>query len=306
MKRKLFAMGVALAASTAVSQSIRAAETSAAEKAIKQAAQAFVDAYDRGDADGVAAQWTKDGEYIVGDTTVKGRDSISKLYGQFFRAHPGSKMEVKIDSIREVAPNVAIEKGSAAVHNSPNGPPSSSGYTAVHVKQNDKWLMTCVLESESPAAAAEQNMQDLGWLVGKWAAKGESAQVELTFDWMTNKNFLRGETMIRKEDGAASGGTQIIGKDPLTGQIVSWFFNGDGGHGYGMWTRDGERWLIRTQGATADGAPTTATNVLYHPDENVLSWQSVNRTAGSQSLPNTKEIVIERAAKNAAGGRQSK
>ena len=95
---------------------------------------------------------------------------------------------------------------------------------------------------------------------------------------------------------AAPGGMQIIGKDPLTGRIVSWFFNADGGHGYGVWTKDGARWLIRTQGATADGAPTTAINVLYHADDNVLSWQSVNRTVGDQSLPNTKEIVIERVS----------
>jgi hypothetical protein len=89
---------------------------------------------------------------------------------------------------------------------------------------------------------------------------------------------------------------QIIGKDPLTGRIVSWFFNADGGHGYGVWSRDGSHWLIQTEGVAADGAPTTATNVLYHADDKVLSWQSVDRTTGNHSLPNTKEIVIERVS----------
>jgi hypothetical protein len=154
--------------------------------------------------------------------------------------------------------------------------------------------MASVRESDTPHALPGQRLQDLGWLAGAWAAWGDAAKVEVRYDWIANKNFLRGETIINSDEGATSGGLQIIGQDPLTGQIASWFFNADGGHGYGLWSQDGSRWLIHTQGTTADGAPTTATNVLYHPDDTVLSWQSVNRTVGDQSLANTQEIVIER------------
>ena len=106
----------------------------------------------------------------------------------------------------------------------------------------------------------------------------------MKYEWTADKNFLRGETTVQANDAAAAtpGGMQIVGKDPLTGQIVTWFFHADGGHGYGVWTKDGSRWLLLTKGATPDGVLTTATNVLYHADENVISWQSVNRTAGGQ------------------------
>ena len=161
--------------------------------------------------------------------------------------------------------------------------------------------MASVRESDTPHSLPGQRLQDLGWLVGSWAAWGDAAKVEVTYDWIANKNFLRGETIVNANEGATSGGMQIIGQDPLTGQIASWFFNADGGHGYGVWSQDGSRWLIHTQGTTADGAPTTATNVLYHPDDTVLSWQSVNRTVGDQSLPNTQEIVIERVSGNGLG-----
>ena len=88
-----------------------AAEMGPEERAIRKEAKEFADAYNQGKAEAVAAQWTKDGEYTIGQQTVKGRDAIAKLYGEFLRANPGSKMEVKVGSVRVIAPTVAIEEG---------------------------------------------------------------------------------------------------------------------------------------------------------------------------------------------------
>jgi hypothetical protein len=88
---------------------------------------------------------------------------------------------------------------------------------------------------------------------------------------------------------------QIIGRDPLSGRIVAWFFNSDGGHAYGVWTKSGDALACQTQGVTADGLITTATNVMHRSsDKNVFSWQSVGRTLGNEPLPNTEKIVFER------------
>jgi uncharacterized protein (TIGR02246 family) len=297
MKRLEHTIGFTLVAMNLVMvQTSRAAETSAEEVAIRQSARAFVEAFDEGRAEAVAALWTEDAEYIVGSTTVKGRSAIARLYDQFFRAHPGSQMEINVESIQVLAPTVAIEQGTTAVANSPNGPPSASAYTAVHVKQGDKWLMASVRESPAGMSAQSQDLQSLAWMIGAWAAWGDAANVEANYDWLTGNNFLRGETSVKSNDGSTAGALQIIGKDPLTGQIVSWFFNADGSHGYGEWTKNGSRWLIRTQGVTADGAPTIAVNILYHPDDRVLSWRSIDRMIGDQSLPNTPEVVIDRVS----------
>src|SRR4051812_5034494 len=278
------------------SQSVlRAGDMTAEEQAIRNSAKEFADAYDHGNAEAVAAKWTTDGEYIIGSRSVKGRSAIAKLYAEFLRAHPGSKMDVKIESVRVLAPTVAIEQGTAAVRNSANGPPSSSAYTAVHVKQGERWLMANVRESEIPTSAGE-DLADLGWLVGDWAAEGDAAKVEMNYQWMANKHFLRGDISVTANGGSTSGGTQIIGKDPQSGRIVSWFFNADGGHGYGEWSRAGGRWLINTLGMSADGAPTSATNVLYHASDAVASWQSINRAMGDMRLPDAREVVIERVS----------
>ncbi|HEX3598663.1 MAG TPA: SgcJ/EcaC family oxidoreductase [Lacipirellulaceae bacterium] len=272
-----------------------AAPSTSAEDAIRRSAQEFVEAYDHGNAEAVAAEWAPDGDYIIGQQTIKGREAIAKLYTEFFRANPGSKMTVKIDSIRVLAPTVAIEQGTASVEGSANGPPSASAYSAVHVKQGDKWLMASVREEEVPSISANTDLSDLAWLIGQWAADGDAGKADINFEWMANKHFLRGEVSVKaKKEGAPAGGVQIIGKNPQTGRIVSWFFSADGGHGYGEWFKDGTRWMINTQGMSADGAPTTATNVVYRADDNVMSWQSINRAIGEMKLPDQREVVIER------------
>src|SRR4051794_25945843 len=83
---------------------LRAGEMTAEEQAIRNSAKEFVDEYDHRNAEAVAAKWTTDGEYIIGSRSVKGRAAIARLYGEFLRAHPGSKMEVKIESVRVLAP----------------------------------------------------------------------------------------------------------------------------------------------------------------------------------------------------------
>jgi uncharacterized protein (TIGR02246 family) len=257
-----------------------------------------MEAFNRGNAKAVAALWTSDGEYSIGRQSLKGREAIANVYGGYFRTHPGAKMAVKIDSIRVLAPTVAIEQGTATTTEGQGGAKSESAYTAVHVKQGDKWLMASVRESEMPSTTISADLNDVAWLVGAWTADGDASSVEMRYDWMADKHFLKGQTTITTKDGSKSGGTQIIGKDPQSGRLVSWYFNADGGHGYGEWTQEGSRWVVNTQGMTADGAPTAATNILYHADDNVASWQSVNRSIGETPLPNMKEVVIERVSNN--------
>ena len=276
--------------------SVQAAENTAVDGAIRRSAQQFADAFNRGNAEAVADQWTSDGEYCIGGQSLKGREAITREYGEFFRQHPGSKMEVKVESIRPVAPTVAIEQGTASTTEGPGGVRTESAYTAVHVKQGDKWLMASVRESEIPAVTATANLNDLAWLVGSWAANGDAAKVQMNYAWMADKHFLKGDVTIAKDDGSTFGGTQIIGKDPVSGRLVSWFFNADGGHGFGAWSQEGPRWIINTAGVSVDGAPTSATNILYHADDNVVSWQSVNRAIGDTTLPDAKEVVIERVS----------
>ena len=269
---------------------------SEAEQAISASAQKFVDAFNKGDAKAIATLWTQDGEYIdeLGKRTV-GRAAIEKEYAEFFATNKGATIEITINAVQQVSPDTAIEDGQSQLTLASPAATTHGQYLAIHVKQNGKWLIASVRDSALIASSsAAPTLQDLAWLVGNWAAEGDGVEVVLNYDWMENKNFIRGETTISDDKNSTSGGTQIIGKDPITGQLVSWFFNSDGSTGSGAWVKTGAHWVVRTQGVTAGGIPTSAINIIYDADDNVHSWQSVNRTVGGQPLPRTKEIVIER------------
>jgi uncharacterized protein (TIGR02246 family) len=281
---------------TAIHSQLFAAADSNAERAIRQSAKDFVDAYDRGDANAIAAQWTEDGEYKMGRDSIKGRAAIAAVYKDLFKAHPGSKMDVKINSIRMITPTVALEEGTASVHDSANGPASANDYTALHVKQGDKWPMAIVRDSETPAIQFDRDLKELAWLVGDWEANTDAAKISVKCSWMASKNFLRLEITVHGGKGDIPGGVQIISRHPQSGQLVSWFFSANGGFGTGVWHRDGSHWFIDTEGVAADGTPTSATNILYRADDNVVSWQSTRRFLGDMPLPAIKEFVIERVA----------
>jgi uncharacterized protein (TIGR02246 family) len=294
MNKTIVMISVALTLALVSSCFSFAADMGPEERAIRKDAKEFADAYNQGNAEALASQWTKDGEYSVGQQTVKGRDTIAKLYTAFFKANPGSKMEVKVTSVRVIAPTVALEEGTATVTGSANGPASASSYSAVHVKQGDKWPMVSVHESEAPAVQMDRDLKELDWLIGEWTAAKDGNKATLDCSWMTEKRFLRVKITMSGKNGELPGGTQIIGRDPATGQLLSWFFAADGGYGSGRWQKIGSRWVIRTAGMAAEGAPTMATNVIYRADKNVISWQSLNRRRGDTTLPNIKEVVLER------------
>ncbi len=295
MNKPILITTALVAVSAVCARPVASAVVSPAEQDIRKAAEDFADAYNKGDAKAVAAHWTKDGEYAVGQMNVKGRDAIEKLYADFLRAHPGSKMAVKVDSVRILAPTVAIENGTGSVSDSPNAPNSSSTYSAVDVKQGDKWLLVSVRESEVPTVHFDRDVKELAWMIGDWSAGKDGKKATLSCDWMDKDHFLRAKVTVEGKNGQFPGGMQIIGRDPVSGRIVSWFFSADGGYGTGLWQKEGSRWFIQTTGITADGTPTAATNVLYHADKNVASWQSFNRFRGNTPLPDVKEVVIERA-----------
>ncbi len=53
----------------------------------------------------------------------------------------------------------------------------------------------------------------------------------------------------------------------------------------------------QTRGVTGDGRTAFSVNTLRRLDDNAYVWQSVQRTLDGQSLPDTDEVVLKRAAK---------
>ncbi len=271
-------------------------DPSAAEiLAIRAESEAFVAAFNKGDAKAIAALWTAEGEY-VDDTgrTIAGREAIEQDYAAFFAENPNNKIQIKIDSLRLLSDDVAIEDGRALVDPPPAGAPGVSKYTVVHVKVDGKWLMASVRDTWIEAQVTRQSIADFGWLIGTWVAEEHGVKNESVCRWVADEHFVERTYTTTSVDGTKTSGVQLIGWNPLEGRVQSWSFSPDGGHDFGVWSPVQQGWRSEMRGVTGAGEPTSSVNLLTRLDDNAYVWQSLQRSVAGVSLPDTGEIVIKR------------
>jgi uncharacterized protein (TIGR02246 family) len=283
----------------AAAKSPVAAAAPTGEAAIRATAKAFVAAFNRGDAAGLAAMFTVSASVADDEgETLRGQTAIRDKYAELFKAYPGAKIVVAVKSVEFPAPQMAIEDGTSQVSAEHAGPPVISRYTACHVLINGKWLMASVREAKVEVPSNHARVESLGWLIGTWKAERDGTTLDSKIRWFGNKSFLEREYTIRKDGIAVSSGKQIIGWDPKAAQIRSWSFDASGGHGTGLWTATPEGWQIESSGVLPDGRPTSSRDLLIRVpgEDNVLGWRSVARTVGGVPLPDTPEVVLDRAA----------
>lgn len=265
--------------------------------AIRAEAQAFVDAFNQGDAQAVAALWTTDGEYVdEAGQRFAGRDAIEKCYAEFFSNNAGSKIRIMIDSLRLLGDGAAIEDGRAALEPAPPGAPGITKYTVVHVKADGKWRMASVRDTWVETPSTHRNIADLEWLIGTWIAEEHGVKTESVCRWIANKSFVERTYTVTQVDGSQTSGLQLIGWNAQDGHVQSWSFSPDGGHAVGVWTPHQGGWTAEMTGVTGDGMPTTSVNLLTRLDDNACVWQSVQRTAGGVALSDTDEVIQKRQA----------
>jgi uncharacterized protein (TIGR02246 family) len=272
----------------------------AEETALMKQAEAFVDAFHKGDAKALAAHWTPDGDYTdQTGKTLKGRAAIEKAFASLFAEHKGLKARIDITSVRFVTPDVAIEDGISSVLPPDGGPPSRARYTNVHVKRNDQWQLSSVRESPFAVPNNREHLAELEWLIGPWATGNEKGEVaRVAYDWGENQNYLIGEFTNTFKHFAIGGGTQRIGWDAGNKQIRSWVFENNGTFGGGTWKRDGNQWTIKATTTLNDGKQMTATHVLTRVDADTMSMEFRDRTVDGQAVPEVKTITLRRVAAN--------
>jgi catalase (peroxidase I) len=85
----------------------------------------------------------------------------------------------------------------------------------------------------------------------------------------------------------------MIGWNPQEGRIQSWTFSSDGGHAVLLGPLRIMAGRLKC-GITIDGTPTSSVNFFVRLDDNAYAWQSVQRTKGGVTLPDTDEVVLKR------------
>ena len=268
----------------------------AAEAALRTAAKEFTAAFDRGDAEALAQHFTTDAVYVDDNgQRFAGRKSIQQEYATLFAKRSDLRLQLEIDSIRLLNATTAIEEGRVAL--SPQAPGSMrvmSRYTAVHTRQDGKWLMADVRDTRVELPPDYGQLEDLGWLVGTWAVVDDKKRVEIKGRWVEDHHYLARMHRVTESGKVTSTGLEMIGLDPATGQITSWSFASDGGHAVGFWAPHDNGWTVQSVGVMRDGTETIATYSLSRKDKDTLVWKSGNRFAGDTALPDHQEVTLKR------------
>jgi uncharacterized protein (TIGR02246 family) len=294
-----FAALVAIAGNFVALRTIPAVaqESKAEEQAIdKDRRVAFIAAYDKGDAKAVATFWTPDATYVDQEGREhKGRAAIEKLYEKVFAENKGAKLAIHVTAMKQLTPDVILQDGITEVTPAGGGFPSAAGFSAVLVKKDGEWYLQSIRETEPQALSNAEHLEDIEWLIGEWTGENEKGESAIaTYDWAENENFIVSKFATVLDGNPVAGGTQWIGWDAVEKQIRSWSFYSAGGFGEAVWTRDGNKWTLKTTARTAAGKKVTATNLVTKTDDDHLTWQVTKLIVDGESLPDLKLVKMKR------------
>jgi uncharacterized protein (TIGR02246 family) len=265
------------------------------ETAIRANVAEFVRAYNAGDAKAVAALFAKDAVIVdKEEDTTQGRAAIEKSFADLFADAPQKRIEVSVESIRFLGPDLALEIGSTKEIFAPGEPPDYDRYTVLHVKRDGKWQMALARDADGPPPTSREQLRPLAWLIGEWIDDDGSSVVTSTCRWSDNGNFLLQEFKLQVEGKDEMQVTQRIGWDPIAKRVRSWVFDSEGGYGESVWIRNGDAWLIKATGARADGTTASATNTLVRSGTDAYVWRSRDRVIGDEVAPPIEVKVIRK------------
>jgi uncharacterized protein (TIGR02246 family) len=264
------------------------------EAAIRASAKAFETSFNAKNAKAIAAQFTENGEMVeIDGSLTSGRQAIEGVFAESFETYPQGKIEVIVDEVRFPSPSIAIEEGFSKTTGGAREDAHPGRYEAIHQQQPDgKWLLASVRSLANTDASLDSTLDELDWLVGEWVDESNTVTVATTYRWAEGHNYLLANFKVQRSGESMMQGDQRIGWDPALKKIKSWVFHADGGFAEGTWTRQDDRWIVRSSGTARDGQPFQATSILTRIGPHVATWQVVDRTMGSEILPDADEVRI--------------
>jgi uncharacterized protein (TIGR02246 family) len=270
------------------------AKSPADEKAIRAIVDAFTKAFDKHDADAIAALFMPEGKMITeAGEVIEGRKAIAATFAEQFAESPKSTIKVFVDSIKFIGSDLAIEVGSTRVTHGPGLEPELNRYTALHVKRDGKWWMALARDEDGPPVSGHDRLQPLAWLVGDWIDESPEAVVTTSCRWSEDKNFLLQDIQVTTAGKVTMSINQRIGWDALQKCVHSWVFDSEGGFAEGLWARDGDNWLIKATGVRNDGSTASATNSITRASKDAYVWRSADRVLGG-SVASPVEVRVVR------------
>lgn len=265
-------------------------------EALAANAKSFVESYNKGDHEALAKLFLPEGEIVLANgEVVGGREEITEFYREVFAVQPGPKAALEAGSVRFPTTGIAIEDGTLHV-TLPSGELTSHFYTAVNVQQADgSWLTASIRDEIEDHAPASGKLIALEWLIGDWLIEVDGTRTFLSYDWSEDGPYIDGRALTEVAGSESTSSTYRIGWNSARKNFVSWGFDAQGGYNKSEWNADGNGWLLRSQGVTADGEVNQATQSIV-PDEKRqgFTWANRDHTIGGEVQPDRAVHVVRR------------
>ena len=264
---------------------------------VKAFVEGYVKAFNTKDVKTLAASWTEKCVHVdeeLGRRT-EGRKGIRKDMEALFKEKSKSRLIVQVDRIRAITDKVVQVSGHTSLI-TPSTPTRASTYKAILVKREGQWKFSSVEERTiAPPANAADALSELDWLIGTWVDDSDKVKVDTTFRWSVNGTFLLRSYVVESKEGVLSTGTQVIGWDPRSREIRSWSFDSDGSFGDGIWSKNGNDWLVRSSRTLADGRAASGTFVMTKIDESTMTVQLIGHEIEGELMATQPPVKVVRA-----------
>jgi uncharacterized protein (TIGR02246 family) len=265
-------------------------------EAIQKLANAFVKAFESSDAKAVAACWVEDGTYTdQAGRQLTGRDAIEKAFTEFFTTNKGLKVGINSESLRFITPDVAVEEGVTEVFPADGGLPSRARFSNIHVKKNGQWLLSSVKDSTYTPPSNYEQLRALEWAIGEWASENSAGAVEhISLSWTETRNFIIGSFSTSVKNVSVGSIKLWIGWDPVAKRIRSWSFDDSGAFGEGAWSKEGDKWVIKSSMVLQDGKKASSSMIVGTAEGDTITLEAKDRMIDGNALPGAKEVKLKR------------
>jgi uncharacterized protein (TIGR02246 family) len=263
------------------------------EQGIREAVVAYEEAWNKGDTAAVIALWVPDGQFIDdagNEYSIK--DLVERKISPAIPATEPPELDVNIKEVQLVTPRVAVVEGTTELMGDTNRTIKRTRYSAILVRQDNKWLLANVHQLEAILIPTSNPLQELQWMLGQWMGTKGDTNIYSRVERSQGGQFITRVFEVSEAGDRKSSGTQIIGWDPRTRQIKSWFFDSDGSLGEGRWEKYDKDWIVSVTGVLRDGRSVAATNVYTPIDQNNILMQSLRVRIGDETKPNTETYIV--------------
>ena len=268
------------------------------QQAVADAVAAFAKAYSNEDVAGLERQFSDDVVLIDPEgNETQGKQAVATMYANSFQQTAGLKIEPEVADIRLLTPDVARVEGQSRLSIEGGDASEFTRFSALLVRKDGQWKAAEIREYAAPAddVTPYERLKELEWMVGRWVDESDTNKVEADVRWADKQSYLIRTYNVEIQGERSSSGTMFIGWDPQSGQIKSWVFDSEGGHGEALWTRTApNQWVVKAQGVLRDGRPNSATLIHTIINKDSVKTSSIDRIIGGQVANDILDVVMVR------------